>query len=63
MMSFTSNAKWPHLVYGGIDGKGITTDYHDTRGQAEAVCRTLERDGFGGQCVDFPIQTWVEQSE
>ena len=36
-------------------------DFHDTEEQANAVCRMLERDGFGGMGVIFPVRTMVEK--
>jgi len=38
-----------------------TTDTHDTKEQAEAVCRRLESEGLGGERLHFPIKTWVEE--
>lgn len=39
----------------------ITIDKHHTKGEAEAVCRLLEREGLGGERCHFPLKTWVEQ--
>jgi hypothetical protein len=61
--AWRSNAEWPcGLIHNGVGGPpaNITEDGHDTKEQAEAVCRMLERDGFGGERVHFPIRTWVE---
>jgi hypothetical protein len=38
-----------------------TSDEHDTREQAQAVCDMLEREGFGGEGKMFPVKTWVEK--
>jgi len=55
---FKSVAIWPTGV-----GIHITesSDTHDTREQAEAVCKMLRRDGFGGDGKIFPIETRVEE--
>lgn len=51
-----SNAQWDLSVY-NMDG-GVTTDTHDTKEEADHVCRALRSDGFGGQRIFFPIRTW-----
>ena len=38
-----------------------STDEHETREQAETVCRMLKRDGLGGQGKHFPLHTRVEE--
>lgn len=56
---WASFAKWPPgHIYGCDD---TTTDKHETREQAEAVCLMLRRDGFGGERCHFPQRTWVEE--
>ena len=55
-----SNAQWHRAVY-SMDG-GITTDTHDSKEEAEHVCRALASDGFGGMRIFFPIRTWVSQT-
>lgn len=50
---FVSNAEWPN-------GE-VTTDRHGTREQAQAVCDGLERMGYGGDGLVFPVRTWVEE--
>lgn len=55
-MRFKSIASWPPE-----SGIGISEDEHDTREQAEAVCRMLARNGLGGQRVHFPIATTVKE--
>jgi hypothetical protein len=61
---WVSHALWPLDVYSGdVCGTGISTDTHDSENEARAVCKGLERDGFGGQRKDFPIKTWVTGSE
>lgn len=56
-----SNAQWPLECYRGADGKGISTDTHRSAAGAEAVCRILEAEGFGGQGEYFPIKTWYHK--
>jgi hypothetical protein len=60
-MKYKSIAQWDknQVKYlGNVDN--ISEDTHDTKEQAEAVCRLLERDGFGGNGKFFPIRTWTE---
>lgn len=54
---FKSCARWEHK-HGFQDD--MTTDEHDTKAQALAVCEVLKRDGLGGERIHFPIDTWVE---
>jgi hypothetical protein len=61
-MTWTSNAEWAPDVYeGSVEGDHVTSDSHETEGQAEGVCTLLNRHGFGGQGKDFPIRTWTEE--
>lgn len=60
MSGYKSFAEWPEHVYTNMYDEHISEDTHHTEGAAMAVCRTLERDGFGGQGKDFPIRTWTE---
>lgn len=55
---WVSCARWPHKH--GFDND-LTTDTHDTKKQAEAVCNMLMRDGLGGERIHFPFETWVEK--
>jgi hypothetical protein len=55
-----SNAHWP--VLNTMKNRPIlefSTDRHETKEQAEAVCTSLERDGLGGEGKVFPLKTWV----
>lgn len=61
MKVYKSNAQWPVEVYKGVYGDGISTDSHGTEGEAKAVCRRLESEGFGGDKEVFPIKTWVTE--
>ena len=58
---FQSNAQWPLDVYRGMRGDGISTDVHETRDGAQAVCDALRREGFGGQREHFPLLVWVSE--
>ena len=60
--TFISNAQWPLETYRGFDGSGVSVDTHQTREQAEAVCRGLQRGGFGGMRKSFPLRTWVSEA-
>jgi len=62
MSKYKSNAEWAPEVYeGSMIGDTVTSDTHDTEGQAQGVCNMLERNGFGGRGKDFPIRTWVDE--
>lgn len=62
MKSFKSFAEWPPGTISG-SSTSISDDSHDTREQAEGVCRRLQCEGFGGNGKIFPIRTWVEEIE
>jgi hypothetical protein len=51
-----SIAYWPAGTCGNDD---VSSDIHDTHEAAEAVCRLLERKGFGGDGLVFPTHTEV----
>lgn len=54
MKEFKSVAIW--------DGENLpasTVDGHDTREAAEAVCKMLQNDGYGGEGKHFPVATVV----
>ena len=57
-MKWQSNAEWDPK-HGFPDN--ITTDQHNTEGQADAVCRRLQREGLGGERIHFPVRTWVSE--
>lgn len=59
---WTSNAEWPDSIRLGCT-TNASKDYHDSKEFAEAICRRLEREGFGGGGTIFPIRTWVEEIE
>ena len=54
-----SKVQWDLNCYRGQYGDGVSTDKHPTRESAEAVCRSLEREGFGCEGEHYPIRTWV----
>lgn len=54
-----SCARWPVTL--GFLNNQVTTDTHDTREQADAVCQMLSRDGLGGEGRIFPEETWTEE--
>lgn len=60
-MKNQSNALWPADVYKGEYGNSISTDTHRTEAEAEAVCRGLQREGFGGERKHFPLKTWTSE--
>lgn len=60
-MRFVSHAKWPIGLHSQPGMVSITTDNHETRKEAEAVCRLLERKGYGGNETWFPERTWVTE--
>ena len=54
-------AVWPDAIrVGNVVGKNESDDTHDSKEQAEAVCKLLEKEGFGGDGNVFPISTRVE---
>lgn len=60
-MACQSNALWPSGICFSKYGDDISVDVHETVEQAEAVCRGLGRDGFGGARKVFPLRTWVSE--
>lgn len=51
-----SKAWWPSTVSLG-NTENTSEDIHWTEEQAKAVCRRLEKEGFGGDGKIFPIKT------
>mgnify|MGYP000674433400 CR=1 FL=1 len=41
----------------------ITYGYHETKEQAEAVCKILEQLGYDGERQNFPIKIWIEEEK
>ena len=56
---FKSIALWPESVNTGKT-PNESEDFHESEETAQAVCRLLERDGFGGEGGIFPISTRVQ---
>jgi hypothetical protein len=56
---YKSIAVWPESISLGTPDNS-SEDTYTTKEQAEAVCRLLERHGFGGNGKVFPISTRVE---
>lgn len=55
-----SFAEWPADTYTAPDGSHVSTDKHDSAHAALAVCGRLEREGYGGNGLVFPLRTWIE---
>jgi hypothetical protein len=60
MKKWKSCAEWDKSIP-GFHTCGVTEDEHETKEQAEAVCRMLKREGLGGEGRFYPIRTWVEE--
>ena len=58
-MKYKSCAEWPAHVFTAADGSHTSTDMHDSKEAANAVCGMLARHGFGGH-GERPMRTWVE---
>lgn len=54
-----SCARWAHKH--GFE-HDLTTDLHDSKAAAVAVCDMLMRDGLGGERCHYPLDTWVEEA-
>jgi hypothetical protein len=62
MNPYRSIARWPKGV--GINlgnPHNESDDTHPTLAHAAAICRRLEREGFGGNGVIFPLSVRVEE--
>lgn len=59
-----SCAQWKDgLLSFSYDNHNNTRDSHYTKTAAQSVCRTLERDGLGGEKCHFTIRTWAEEED
>lgn len=61
-----ANTKWRSVAVWPADSglsidNNTSTDTHDTREQAEGVCKLLRENGFGGDGKIFPVETRVEE--
>lgn len=63
MSRFVTHAKWPFGLYRQPGYASITTDTHETREEAEAVCRLLEKEGYSGEGDWFPVRTWITEEK
>lgn len=55
---YKSIALWPKGTFDSLNN--LTSDEHDTREQAKAVCQLLHENGAGGDKQSFPLKAWVE---
>jgi len=55
-----SIAVWPKPAVNLMSEDNSSTDNHHSKEAAEAVCRFLRREGFGGDRKIFPLETRVE---
>jgi len=55
MKRWQSNAEWL--------GEIRTKDTHDSKEEADGVCRRLMRDGYGEDGDIFPLRVWVSEHE
>lgn len=58
-MTWVSIAKWPYPQVRLGNGDNTSADNHDTKEQAISVIQRLELEGFGGNGMIFPIETYV----
>jgi hypothetical protein len=63
MGRWRSIACWPAEVQGLGNHDNMSQDEHPDEEAAQAVCRMLERDGFGGEGKIFPLWTRAESLE
>jgi hypothetical protein len=62
MYTYFANARWP--MNRGISneyGEPESSDKHQTEREALAVCKLLEKEGYGGDGEIFPVRTWVSE--
>lgn len=62
MKKYTSNARWPQGTLNGYNND-VSTDTHETKQAAECVCEALEDEGFGGDGIVFPVETWWAEKD
>lgn len=68
LASYILNSRYDSPSFTVAHGKALvgntaneSTDTHDSKEAAEAVCRLLEQHGFGGEGKIFPVSTRVER--
>lgn len=59
-IGWKSIAWWPYPAVMLYDKENMSDDKHHDEESARAVCRRLEREGFGGEKKIFPLNTAVE---
>lgn len=59
-MKYLSFAEWPEGTCRNRFGLPISQDTHESKEEAECVCRLLWSKGYAGQGETFPIRTWTE---
>lgn len=60
-MTWLSVAKWPYPAVSLSNTENISTDTHATEREAYNVIAMLERDGFGGEGIIFPLKTYIKR--
>jgi len=60
-MRYKSCAKWPEGTF--PNSNDVTREPEWSKGAAENVCITLERDGLAGEGEVFPVRTWTEEEK
>jgi len=58
---YFSIAVWPEGTFKNEYGDPVSHDSHFNSYEARAVCRGLEKQGFGGEGKIFPIETRIEE--
>lgn len=57
-----SIAVWPDTIkVGNTVGKNESFDFHNSKEAAYAVCKLLQKHGFGGDGEVLPLSTRVEE--
>lgn len=59
-MKWLSVARWPRPEVRLGTHNNMSTDEHDTEGQARAVVHLLQTRGFGGEGKIFPVEAYVK---
>ena len=57
-MTWSSNAEWPKGSVSLPIDPPVSTDFHKTEEQADAVCDALRKHGLGGEGKIFPLRVW-----
>lgn len=59
-LKWQSNVVWPNGSIYAINDDYTTSDLHEKRSDAVAVCNMLTKDGLGGEGKIYPMRTSVE---